>query len=71
MQEIGLGQGSVVKLALANDVSPQVKKQLDELAAKIVNGDIVISTKYDGQEFNSASGKFVGQSFKETMKPKS
>ena len=71
MQEIGLGKGDVVKLTLAEDVTPQVKEQLDALAAKIISGEITISTTYDGQEFNPASGEFVDQSFKETLKNKS
>ncbi|WP_198649984.1 BMP family protein [Zobellella maritima] len=71
IREIGLGKGDVVKLALADDVSPEVKQQLDELAAKIISGEITISTRYDGQEFNPASGEFVDQSFKETQKTKS
>lgn len=71
LQEIGLSQGDVVTLTLANDVKPQVKEQLDALAAKIISGEIIISTTYDGQEFNPASGEFVEQSFKETLKNKS
>ncbi|GAA3538967.1 BMP family protein [Zobellella aerophila] len=71
IQEIGLGKGDVVKLTLADDVSPEVKQKLDELAAKIISGEITISTSYDGQEFNPASGEFVDQSFKESLKAKS
>lgn len=71
LQEIGMSQGDVVTLTLANDVKPQVKEQLDALAAKIISGEIIISTTYDGQEFNPASGEFVEQSFKETLKNKS
>lgn len=68
IQEIGLGQGDVVKLALADDVSPEVKAKLDNLAAKIVSGDITISTTFSGKEFNPATGNLVDQSFKETLK---
>lgn len=71
IQEIGLGKGDVVKLALAEDVSPEVKQKLDELAGKIISGEITISTSYDGQEFYPASGEFVDQSFKEELKTKS
>lgn len=69
--EIGLGQGDVVKLTLADDVSPEVKEKLDELAKQLINGEITMKTTFDGQEFNPASGEFVDQSFKETLKAKS
>lgn len=68
IQEIGLSQNDVVRLVVADDVSPQVKTKLDTLAKKIVNGDIKISTTYNGKEFNPATGNFVEQSFKETLK---
>ncbi len=69
--EIGLGQGEVVKLTLADDVSPEVRAKLDELAEKLVNGEITMKTTYEGQEFNPATGEFVNQSFKETLKTQS
>jgi basic membrane protein A len=69
--EIGLGQGDVVKLTLAEDVSPEIRQQLDELAAKLISGEIRINTSYEGPEFNPATGEFVPQSFKEELKAKS
>ncbi|MDP5292347.1 BMP family protein [Oceanimonas sp. CHS3-5] len=69
--EIGLGQGEVVKLTLADDVSPEVRAKLDELAQQLINGDIVMKTTYEGKEFHPATGDFVDQSFKETLKTKS
>lgn len=69
--EIGLGQGEVVKLTLADDVSPEIRQQLDKLAAKLISGEIRINTSYEGPEFNPAIGEFVPQSFKEGLKAKS
>lgn len=69
--EIGLGQGEVVKLTLADDVSPEVRARLDELAEKLISGEITMKTTYEGQEFYPATGEFVDQSFKETLKTQS
>ncbi|MFH7565141.1 BMP family protein [Oceanimonas smirnovii] len=69
--EIGLGQGDVVKLTLADDVSPEVRAKLDELAEKLISGEITMKTTYEGKEFHPATGDFVEQSFKETLKTKS
>ncbi|OXY83340.1 BMP family protein [Oceanimonas doudoroffii] len=69
--EIGLGQGDVVKLTLAEDVSPEVRAKLDELAEKLISGEITMNTTYEGKEFHPATGDFVDQSFKETLKTKS
>ncbi|PSJ46375.1 BMP family ABC transporter substrate-binding protein [Zobellella endophytica] len=69
--EIGLGQGEVVKLTLAEDVSPEIRQQLDQLAAKLISGEIRINTTYEGSEFNPATGEFVDQSYKEELKAKS
>ncbi|WMC11286.1 BMP family protein [Oceanimonas pelagia] len=69
--EIGLGQGDVVKLTLADDVSPEVRATLDELAEKLISGEITMKTTYEGKEFHPATGDFVEQSFKETLKTKS
>ena len=68
IHEIGLSEQDVVRLAVANDVPPEVKNKLDTFAKKIVNGEIKISTTYNGKEFNPATGNFVEQSFKETLK---
>lgn len=68
IQEIGLSQNDVVRLTVADDVSPQVKNKLDTLAKKIINGEIKINTTYNGKEFNPATGNFVDQSFKEALK---
>ncbi|WP_418139309.1 BMP family protein [Oceanimonas smirnovii] len=69
--EIGLGQGDVVKLTLADDVSPEVRAKLDELTEKLISGEITMKTTYEGKEFHPATGDFVDQSFKETLKTKS
>ncbi|MCT7656581.1 hypothetical protein MBH78_22010 [Oceanimonas sp. NS1] len=69
--EIGLGQGDVVKLTLAEDVSPEVRTKLDELAQQLISGEITMNTAYEGKEFHPATGDFVDQSFKETLKTKS
>lgn len=69
--EIGLGQGDVVKLTLADDVSPEVQAKLDELAQQLISGEITMKTTYEGKEFHPATGDFVEQSFKETLKSKS
>ena len=69
--EIGLGQGDVVKLTLADDVSPEVRAKLDELAEKLISGEITMKTTYEGKKFHPATGDFVEQSFKETLKTKS
>lgn len=69
--EIGLGQGEVVKLTLAEDVSPEIRQQLDQLATKLISGEISINTSYEGPEFNPATGEFVEQSYKEKLKAKS
>lgn len=68
IHEIGLSENDVVRLAVADDVSPEVKNRLDTLAKKIINGEIKVSTTYNGKEFNPATGNFVPQSFKETLK---
>lgn len=68
IHEIGLSEQDVVRLAVADDVSPEVKNKLDTLAKKIVDGDIKIATTYNGKEFNPATGNFVEQSFKEMLK---
>lgn len=68
IHEIGLSENNVVRLAVADDVSPEVKSKLDTLAKKIVEGEIKISTTYNGKEFNPATGNFVPQTFKETLK---
>lgn len=68
IHEIGLNQNDVIRLAVADDVSPKVKNKLDTLAKKIIDGDIKISTTYNGKEFNPVTGNFVPQTFKETLK---
>ena len=68
IHEIGLNQNDVVRLTVADDVSPEVKNKLDTFVKKIIDGDIKISTSYNGKEFNPATGNFVPQTFKEELK---
>lgn len=67
---IGLKDSDVVKLAMAKDVPSDVKKKIEELAKKIISGEIVIKTTYEGKEFYPATGEFVEQSLKEELKKK-
>ena len=68
IHEIGLNQNDVVRLTVADDVSPEVKNKLDTFVKKIIDGDIKISTSYNGKEFNPATGNFGPQTFKEELK---
>jgi len=49
--EIGLEDPNAARLALAPYVSDSVKEKIDELTEKIVEGDIEVSTEYNGSEF--------------------
>jgi len=68
--EIGLKESDVVTLTMAVDVPSDVKTKIEELKAKINSGEIKIKTTYEGKEFNPATGEFVDQSFKETLRKK-
>ena len=65
---IGLEMSDVVRLALAGDVSAEVKAKIEELTKKIESGEITINKTYEGKEFYPETGKFVDQTFKETLK---
>lgn len=65
---IGLEEESVVRLAMASDVPKDIQDKIKDLAAKLEKGEITIKTTYAGQEFYPATGAFVDQSFKETLK---
>ncbi|MCV9999651.1 BMP family protein [Pararhizobium sp. YC-54] len=49
--KIGLEEPEAVSLALSPGVSDDVKAKVAELSKKIVAGEIVVSTDYDGKEF--------------------
>lgn len=49
---IGLENEKALRLALAPTVPEAVKSKVDELARKIVDGDIDVVTTYDGPEFD-------------------
>lgn len=49
--KIGLDNPDAVSLALAPDVSSEVKEQVARLAADIAAGRIKVSTEYEGEEF--------------------
>ena len=67
IHEIGLSQHEVVRLTVADDVSPKIKTTLENLTKKIVTGEIKISTTYNGKEFNPVTGNFVPLTFKDTL----
>lgn len=48
--QIGLENPDAVALALSPDTPQEVRDEVDALAAKIVSGEIVVSTEYDGPE---------------------
>jgi len=48
--QIGLENPDAVALALAPDVPQEVRDAVDDLAAKIITGEIEVSTEYDGPE---------------------
>ena len=70
VREIGIEQPDVVNLTMSKKVPSSVQKKIAELAQKIKSGEIKINTVYEGKEFNPATGEFVDQSFKETLKKK-
>ncbi len=65
---IGLESPDVVKLAIADDVSADIKAKIEELAKKLESGEITINKTYEGKEFYPETGEFVEQSFKESLK---
>ena len=70
VREIGIEQPDVVNLTMSKKVPASVQKKIAELAQKMKSGEIKINTVYEGKEFNPATGEFVDQSFKETLKKK-
>lgn len=65
---IGIAESDVVSLTMAKDVSKEVRTKIKDLAKKIESGEIVVKTTYEGREFYPATGQFVEQSFKESLK---
>lgn len=60
-QEIGLEDSAVVRLAVSEKVPVQITEKLDELKAKIQNGEITVNTTYNGFEFDPQTGVLVSQ----------
>jgi len=53
IRQIGLEVPEAVSLALSTSIAPEIQTEIEALSARIVSGEIGVSTEYNGTEFEA------------------